>query len=183
MMDSFYIDANPTLFPTPEGINHKATLSGFFEVEIWRKDKCIGHEFFNGITNEGLNNLLGVGFHGDTQQTTWYALLISVTSYSALSASDTMASHTGWTESVAYSESVRQTWTCGSPSSKSITNATEMTFTISVDGTVIKGIAICSDNTKSGNTGKLWSTGLFTTGDQTLLSGDLLKVKYTASVT
>jgi hypothetical protein len=172
--------ANPTLLEL-EGFVDGLTLSGFFEVEVWRAGKCIGHEFFNATTNEGLNNMLGVTFHGDTQQSAWYLLLISNTSYSALAAADTMASHGGWTECIAYSESVRQQWTCGAAASKSITNSTAVTFTISVDGTVVKGIAVCSDSAKSGTTGKLWSAGLFSS-DQTLLSGDQLKITYTVNI-
>jgi len=174
---SFFTDS----ISTSDGFIDKMKVTGFFEVEIWRKDQIIGHEFFNAVTNEGLNNMLGVTFHGDTQQTSWYMLLISATSYSALAAGDTMASHSGWLEATAYSESTRQQWTCGSPALKSITNGTAVTFTISVDGTVIKGIGVTSDNTKSGTTGKLWSTGLFSS-DQTLLNGDQLKITYTVNI-
>lgn len=163
------------------GFSDQIKATGFFEVEVIRKGKTIFHEFFNGVTNEGLNNMLGVTFHGDTQQTAWYLLLIGATSFSTLAAGDTMASHAGWAETVAYSESTRQQWTCGAAASKSITNSTAVTFTISVDNTVVKGIGATSDNTKSGTTGKLWSTGLFS-ADQTFLNGDQLKITYTVNL-
>jgi hypothetical protein len=186
-MDSNVFFANPgqdyqgPTLSTADVFSHQAVIQGIFHVEVIRKGQTIFEEDFNATTNEGLNNMLGVTFHGDTQQTAWYALLISNSSYSALSASDVMSSHTGWTECIAYSETTRQQWTCGSPASKSITNATAMTFTISVDNTIVKGIAIASDSTKSGTTGKLWSTGLFS-ADQTFLNGDQLKVTYTVNI-
>ncbi len=164
-----------------QGFYDKTKATGFFRVQIIRGGKTIHDEFFNGVTNEGLNNMLGVTFHADTQQTAWYLLLISNSSFSTLAAGDTMASHSGWTETIAYSESTRQQWTCGAAASKSITNSTAVTFTISVDGTVVKGIGVTSDSTKSGTSGKLWSTGLFTS-DQTLLSGDQLKITYTVNL-
>lgn len=179
MFNSDIYIVNPGL--PSDGLSDSTRVTGFFEVEIIRDGKSIHKEFFNATTNEGLNNMLGVTFHGDTQQTSWYLLLISSTSYSILAAGDVMASHAGWTETVAYSESTRQQWTCGSPASKSITNSTAVTFTISVDGTVVKGIGVTSDNTKSGTAGKLWSTGLFTS-DQTLLNGDQLKITYTVNI-
>lgn len=181
-MQNNIVLANPTLEPEQLGTDHSLRITGKFEVEIIRNGETIHHEFFNGTTNEGLNNMLGVTFHGDTQQSAWYLFLIGNTGYSTLAAGDTMASHTSnWNETVAYSETTRQQWTCGAAASKSITNATAVTFTISVDNTVVKGIGICSDNTKSGTTGKLWSTGLFT-ADQTLLSGDQLKITYVVNV-
>lgn len=180
-MNSVVLNAGAGFDPEPIGFVDVLKVTGRFFVQIIRQGKVIFEDFFNAVTNEGLNNMLGVTFHGDTQQTAWYALLISGTSFSALAAGDTMASHAGWIESVAYDEATRQQWTAGAAAAKSITNAVAMTFTISADGTVIKGIAICSDNTKSGTTGKLWSTGLFS-GDQTLLDGDQLKMLYTVNL-
>jgi len=172
--------ATPGMVPGDSFID-SLRVTGFFEVELIRDGRTIHHEFFNAVTNEGLNNMLGVTFHADTQQAAWYLFLISNSGYSVLAAGDTMASHTGWNETVAYSESVRQQWTCGAPAAKSITNAVAVTFTISVDNTIVKGIGVCSDSTKSGTTGKLWSTGLFST-DQTMLNGDQLKVTYTVNL-
>lgn len=170
----------PTL-TTADVFTHRTHIEGIFHVEAYRGDKLLLSESFNATTNEGLNNMLGVTFHGDTQQSSWYSFLIGSSGYTGLAAGDTMASHTGWTETVAYSETTRQQWTCGAPASKSITNATAMTYTISVDNTVVKGIGVTSDNTKSGTAGKLWATGLFS-ADQTFLSGDQLKITYTVNI-
>ncbi len=187
----FTIDANPgsNLFNTfIQQHGNSVEGEGHWKAEIWRKqpDGSLKYshtkEFHNGITGTGLAYLLGSGFHADTQITTWYALLISVTSFSALNSADTMASHTGWIEAIAYSESVRQTWTCGSPSGGSITNATQMIFTINADGTNLKGLGLTSVSTKSGTTGTLWATGLFG-AEQDMNNGDVLKVTYSITLT
>lgn len=187
-MDNIYFDTNGWLLggrmdAAPGGLCDKLTPRGVFGWEVIGKDGKLKRKgtFPNGITNDGLNKLLNVMFVAATQLTAWYAGLISNTSYSALAAGDTMSSHAGWTESVAYSGSTRPQWTAGTSTSKSTTNSSTVDFAINADGTVIKGIFITSDNTKSGTSGTLWSTGLFT-GDQTLANGDTLKITYTVNV-
>jgi hypothetical protein len=155
---------------------------GRYIVTVERQGKVIDQfEFKNGITNAGLNNMLGVTFHNDTQSATWYAGLISAVAFGSVAAGDTMASHSGWTETSAYSETNRPTWGVGAASGKSITNSTNMTFTINADGTQVAGIFIVNNNTKGGTTGILWCTGLFPSA-QTFLNGDLIKVQYTVTL-
>lgn len=139
------------------------------------------YNFLNDITNEGKNLILDVMFHDATQiaSTSWYGSLISSAGYTALAAADTMASHGGWAEFTAYSQSNRVGWGPGAAASQAITNATPMTFDITSSGTV-KGIFITSSNTKSGTSGKLWATGLFS-ADVPVSNGDQLKVTYTVA--
>lgn len=137
------------------------------------------YDIDNGIVDVGINHLLDVGFDGGTQITTWYTGLVDNSGFSAFSNSDTMASHSGWSESVAYSESNRPEWTAGTPSSRSITNASTVDFSINATVT-IKGIFITSDNTKSGTSGTLWSTAAFAS-NVSAQNGDTLKVTYTLS--
>jgi len=162
---------------------HKLSITGFFEVEIIRKNgEIVNLGRFNGVTNVGLNNMLGVTFHGDTQNTSWYIGLISNTSFSAVNAADTMSSHSGWTESAAYSNSTRPAWAPDAASSLSISNSTQVVFNINVDSTALAGAFITSNSTKSGTSGILWSTGLFGSV-QTLNNGDQLKITYTINLT
>jgi hypothetical protein len=187
---SYNYDANPELpidgissdiIRTTDGFLDKLNFRGRFQAEVWRKGVHIGNlDFKNGITNAGITDALGVLFHADTQKTTWYMLLISATSYTGVNAADTSASHAGWSESSAYDEATRPQWTAGAAAAKAITNSTPVTFTISVDNTILKGIGIISNNTKGGTTGVLWSTGLFAS-DQTFLDDDQLKVTYTVN--
>lgn len=136
----------------------------------------------NDITNEGKNELLDIMFSDGTQiaASSWYIGFISLSGYTALAAADTMASHGGWTEFTGYSQATRVAWGPGAPSSQSITNASPATFDINASGTV-KGVFVTSNSTKSGTTGKLWATALFSTGDVPVVNGDQLKITYTVS--
>lgn len=156
---------------------------GKFKVEHFDKDGNLKktYEFNNDIVNEGKNDILDVYFSDATATaaSSWYIGLISNSSYSALAAADTMASHGGWTEFTGYSQATRVGWGPGNPASQSITNASPATFDINASGTV-KGIFVTSNNTKSGTTGKLWATALFT-ADVPVTNGDQLKVTYTVN--
>jgi hypothetical protein len=75
----------------------------------------------------------------------------------------------------------RPIWTPSAASNKAITNPSSVNFPINTDSTVIKGIFVVTDPTLNGTLGLLWSTGLFAS-DQTLFSGDVLKITYTVSL-
>ncbi len=155
---------------------------GRFTIEHWRDGKLLKtYDNPNDITNVGKNYIFEVMFHDGTQiaSSAWVIGLISSSGYSALAAGDTMASHAGWTEFTAYAEATRVAWGPGAAASQSITNGTAATFTINGSGTV-KGIFITSQNTKSGTSGTLWSTALFS-ADVPVSNGDELKVTYTLS--
>lgn len=158
----------------------KLGLNGKWVVEHVRDGQVIGnYDFPNGITDAGMNALLNCMFDSGSQTTTWYIGLIDNASFSALAAGDLMNSHAGWIELVAYSESVRQTWTAGSASARAITNSSTVNFSINATKTVY-GIFVVSDSTKSGTTGTLWSTAAFGS-TVSVQSGDSLRVTYTVS--
>lgn len=137
--------------------------------------------FHNGINTGALNDLLSVYLAAGTQKTTWYGGLIDNTGFSALSASDTISSHSGWAESTSYDESVRQTWTPGAIASGVVSNSSAMVFTASGSIT-IKGAFLVSNSTKGGSTGQLWSTGSFSAA-QALTVGQTLSVTYSLTAT
>lgn len=136
----------------------------------------------NAVTNLALNNVLDVYLANASQTATWYLGLVDNTGFSAFAAGDTISSHAGWTESTAYSNANRVTWSPGSASAQSITNGTSSDFTINATAT-IKGVFLVSQNTKGGTTGTLFATAAFSGGNQTVNSGDTLKVTYTVSAT
>lgn len=137
--------------------------------------------FWNGITTAGINNLFNVYFGATSKAAAWYMGLIASSGYSALAAADTMSSHAGWTEETSnYSQSTRPTWSPASASGGSVSNSSSVDFTITGSVTV-KGIFITDNSTKSGTTGTLWATALFTSGDQALVNGQTLKVTYICS--
>lgn len=135
----------------------------------------------NMVVNDALNSVLGVYLHGDTQITTWYLGLIDNSGFSALAAGDLINSHSGWAESVAYTQSTRPAWNPDAPSGQTITNSTSVTFTANTSVT-IKGCFLVSDSTKSGTTGKLFATGAFSS-TQSLVNAQNLKTTYSCPAT
>jgi hypothetical protein len=135
----------------------------------------------NGIVNVGKDKILDDMFNDGTQtaNSSWYIGLIDNSGYTALAAADTMASHSGWNEFTTYSEANRVAWGSGAASSQSTTNASPATFNITGSATV-KGVFVTTNNTKSGSTGTLWATALFSS-DVPVSNGDQLKVTYTVS--
>lgn len=138
-------------------------------------------EIENLVTTAGLNYLIGVALASTAQITAWSLGLLSATP--TIAAGDTSASHSGWTEVTAYSQSTRVTWTPGSVSGGSVDNSGSVAnFSINANGTAIGGAFLISNNTKSGSTGTLYAAGAFTGGNKTLGSGDTLAVTATYSV-
>lgn len=180
MTQCFYIGAGFDVPGSQEPAFNRLKLKGTYYVEHYRNGELLGkYEVLNDITNEGKNLIFDVMFNDETQiaNASWFIGLISLTSFSALAAGDTMASHSGWVEFTSYSQANRVAWGSGDAASQSVTNATPATFDMNGSGTV-KGIFITSSNTKSGTTGKLWSTALFS-ADVPVVNGDQLKITYT----
>lgn len=157
---------------------NKLKIGGRFVLEIWRKGRLHKrHLFHNGVTTDGLNDLLDVGFMGGGQHTDWYFGLINGATAPTLAAADTMASHSGWTEITDYDEASRRDWNPVASGDNLIVNTVYPSFTINASVTVA-GVFITSNSTKGGTSGTLWSTGLFDNGNAALESGDILKTYY-----
>ena len=155
-------------------------FKGMYQIEHIRNGEVIGkYDVPNGITNEGLNHILGVEFSADTQITSWYIGLVDNSGFTAFAAGDTMSSHAGWSENTDYDEVTRESWGAGAAASQQVTNATAAEFTINAT-VAIKGIFITSNNTKSGTTGTLWSTAAFTSVINAV-SSDTIRVTYTVT--
>lgn len=154
-----------------------------FFIELYDKDGKLKHreKLRNGIVNVGKDDILDVYFSDGSQTAAanWYIGLIDSSGYTGVAAADTMSSHSGWNEFTTYSEANRVAWGPGAPSSQSITNASPATFNINGSGTV-KGVFVVNNNTKSGSTGTLWATALFS-ADVPVSNGDQLKITYTVS--
>lgn len=129
------------------------------------------------VTNEGLNYLLNMAFHGTTLISDWYIGLISGSGFISVDVNDTMSSHPGWTECTTYTLPNRGLW---EPKDYSLMCPTctwrEEEFptvgSLEFNGaSVIKGIFVTSENTKGGSTGllldvtELTSTLTFANGD------------------
>lgn len=158
-------------------------------VSIWNVD-CYGQdgvlkwseENRNLVTNEGLDAILDIMFHGSTQITTWYIALFEDNHTPA--AADTYATP-GYTESTAYDEATRPAFVEAAASSQSITNsASKASFTMNATKTIY-GAALVGGGT-GGNTkgdtaggGTLYCVSQFTSGSKAVESADVLKVTVT----
>lgn len=157
-------------------------LRGFWEAVCRNPDGTVAwrERFKNGTCTAGLSDMLSVYFASGTQKTSWYAGLINDSGFSALAAADTIATHAGWSELTGYAESVRPTFTPGTPSN-GILYGTVAAVTFNALGTV-KGAFLVSNNTKGGSTGILFATGLFSQS-RAVLSGQTLSFSYTCTAT
>jgi hypothetical protein len=167
----------------------EAQATGVYHVECHDKDGNLkwSADSKNLVVNEGLQYMAGSALTSVTQITTWYLGLYGPAASNTPAAGDTMASHAGWTEVAPYSNATRvaatfATATLGNPSV--VTNsASPATFNINSTATV-GGAFLTSGSAKSGTTGTLFSAADFSApGDRSVVSGDVLSVTYTFSLT
>jgi len=181
-------------------------LNGRFHIEHIRDGKVINEfDITNGITVEGKNFLLNLGFHGGAgpaKITVWYIGLIDNAGYSALDESDTYddidQAGNGWDAWGDYTDNnngasaaTRPEWSEGAASNKQITTDTPQAIYDVVgagDGDTVKGVFICGggeaqtkgDHTAGSPPNILWSTALFASAI-VVATSDQLKVTYTIS--
>lgn len=163
--------------------------AGAYHVECHDKDGNLKWELDtpNLVVNVGAQYMCGVALTATAQITSWYLGLYGAAASNNPAAGDTMASHAGWTEVVPYSEATRPACsfaaaTLANPS-VATNSASKATFTINASATV-GGAFLTSSNTKSGTSGTLFSAADFgSPGDRAVVSGDVLSVTYTFSLT
>lgn len=168
--------------------SEQAHASGFYTVECRGPDGRLkwADTIQNLVATGGKNDALDKYLTGSAYTATWFLGLISSTTFTAVAATDTMASHAGWLEAGAanaptYSQTARPTtaWSAAAAGAKSL--SASLTYSITGTGTV-KGCFLTSVATKDGVTGILYSAGLFSGGDKVLANLDSLSVSYTASL-
>ena len=140
----------------------------------------------NLVVNGGLQDMNAKYFTGSSYTAAWYLGLYGAAASNNPAAGDTMSSHAGWTEVVAYSQATRPACTFGTPTTANPSVATNSASpaTFSINGTTtVGGAFLTSNNTKSGTTGTLFSAADFSApGDRSVVSGDTLSVTYTLSL-
>ena len=174
------------------GIGEQAQAHGRYEIE------CIGADgnlkwrdvVDNVVATVGKNLMLDSALAGAAYTVVGpYMGLISSTSYSAVAAADTMASHAGWleaggTNAPTYSGNRKTAvWAAATAGAKALSAA--LSFGITSTGTV-KGAFLCFGSgalaTKDNTGGVLWSAGTFATGDKAVVNGDTLNCNYSSSL-
>lgn len=160
----------------------RINLEDVFFVECYDKDGNLKWKdtIENLVVDEGLTDSLDKYFKGSAYTAAHYCGLTGGTP--TFAATDTMASHAGWTEVTAYTDATRPQITWGTAASGSIDNsASKVSITINADGTTVGGAFICTDDTKGGTSGILYGGGAFSAGDKTLSNGDTLNITITAT--
>lgn len=137
--------------------------------------------FTNLVTVAGRNKLLDAMFKTGLAAPAWSVGLVSGVGFTAYAPADTMASHAGWAESVAYSEATRRTLTLGGIAAATVSNvASKATFTANAE-TTLRGAFLTDVATKGGATGTLYGIGDFSVV-RSVIMGDVLNVIVTLSM-
>ena len=171
---------------TKAGEDAKAT--GVFEIKCHDKDGNLKWEAQskNLVVNAGLAYMAGTALTSVTQITTWYLGLYGAAASNTPAAGDTMSSHAGWTEVVAYSNATRvaATFVTATTANPSVVTNSASTAAFYITGTTtVGGAFLTSGSAKSGTTGTLFSAADFgSPGDRSVVNGDILYVTYTFSL-
>lgn len=161
----------------PLTVNHRYT------VECYGPDGTLkwADEFDNLVVTTGRNKYLDATIKTGSASPAWYVGLVDNAGYTAYNAGDTMASHSGWTESSAYSNATRPAYTPGTVASGSVDNgASKAVFNINATAT-IRGAFLADNSTKGGTTGILLGVGDFA-ASRSVQSGDTLNVTVTCTI-
>jgi len=185
-------DCNDASVIRGSGLGEQAEAHGRYEIE------CIGPDgklkwretIENVVATVGKNLALDTFLAGAAYTVTGpYMGLISSTSYTAVAAGDTMASHSGWLEAgganaPTYSGNRKTAvWSAAASGSKALSAA--LSFAITGTGTCKGAFLVFGSGasaTKDNTSGTLWSAGTFSTGDKAVVNGDTLNVNYSTSL-
>lgn len=157
---------------------------GVFTVECVDSDGQVKwtEDFHNLVVNTGLQDMNAKYFAGSSYTAALYmGLVTGPGAGNSYDATDTLASHAGWTENTDYSGD-RKAVTFGSATDAdpSVISNSLSPSSFSMNATVdIAGAFLCT--TATGTAGILFSVGNFSLGDKGVDSGDTLNVTYTFS--
>ena len=165
-----------------------AQATGLFEIKCHDKDGNLKWEAQskNLVVNAGLAYMAGSALTSVAQITTWYVGLYGAGSSNTPAAADTMSSHAGWTEVVAYSNATRvaATFVTATTADPSVVTNSASPATFNINGTTtVGGAFLTSGSAKSGTAGTLFSAADFgSPGDRSVVNSDTLSVTYTFSL-
>jgi len=166
----------------------EAKATGVFEIKCHDKDGNLKWEAQskNLVVNVGLQYMAGTALTSVTQVTSWFLGLYGAGASNTPAAGDTMSSHAGWTEVVAYSNATRvaATFATATTANPSVVTNTASPATFNINGTTtVGGAFLTSGSAKGGTTGTLFSAADFgSPGDRSVVSSDTLSVTYTFSL-
>jgi hypothetical protein len=165
-----------------------AQATGIYHVECHDKDGNLKWEAQskNLVVNVGLAYMAGTALTSVAQQTSWFLGLYGAGASNTPAAGDTMSSHAGWTEVVAYSNATRvaATFVTATTANPSVVTNSASPAVFNINGTTtVGGAFLTTGSAKSGTAGTLFSAADFgSPGDRAVVSGDTLSVTYTFSL-
>ena len=178
--------------------NETVGVEGFYQVECRDAQGNLKwtQEFPNLVNAIGKQLMLDTLLKGSAYTVTGPYLGLIGTTSPTFAASDTMTSHSGWTEFTAYTvggSAVRGTAVFGSatstgssPSNVTTSTATAITYTITGAGGNVTGCFLTlgsgASSTQSNTGGTLYSAGAFATA-KTTTAGDTVSVTYSTTAT
>jgi len=143
-------------------------------------------EKHNLVVNVGLKDMNDKYFLGSSYTAAWYIGLYGASATNDPAASDTAATHAGWTELTVYSQATRpvSTFSAATTADPSVITNAANAAQFSITGTtVVGGAFLINNNTKGGTTGVLFSAADFQApGDRSVVSGDIINVTYQFSL-
>jgi hypothetical protein len=168
--------------------NAAAKAGGVFHVQCHDAQGNLKWEAkeHNLVVNEGLQDMNTKYFTGSGYTATWYLGLYGAAASNNPAASDTMASHAGWTEVTAYDQATRPQAVFGTATTAdpSVINNSGSPAVYTISGTTtVGGAFLTSNNTKGGTTGILFSAVDFSApGDRSVVDNDTITVTYSFSL-
>jgi hypothetical protein len=166
----------------------KVAAGGVFTLQCFDKDGNLKWEAkeHNLVVNQGLQNMNTEYFKGVGYTATWFIGLYGAGASNTPAATDTAASHPGWTEVVPYSNATRPAANFGTATTAdpSVIDNSGSPAQFNINATsVVGGAFLISDSTKSGTAGVLFSASDFASpGDRSVATGDTLNVTYEFSL-
>jgi len=178
--------------------NETVGVEGFYQVECRDAQGNLKwtQEFPNLVNSIGKELMLNTLLKGSAYTVTGPYLGLIGTTSPTFAASDTMTSHSGWTEFINYTvggSAVRGTAVFGnasstgsSPSNVTTSTATAITYTITGAGGNVTGCFLTlgsgASSTQNNTGGTLYSAGAFATA-KTTTAGDTVSVTYSTTAT
>ena len=167
------------------GSEESARAMGKFTFECYDKDGKLKWtaESKNLVVNVGLQYMAGTALDGATARiTSWYIGLYGAGASNTPAASDTLASHAGWTEINPYTGNrPAATFAAATTANPSVVTNSASKASYSITTTATVGGAFLA-SAASGTSGTLFSASDFTGGDRSVVNGDTLQVTYTFSL-
>ena len=172
------------LIARPES-SEAAKAVGKYFFECYDKDGNLKWtaESKNLVVNVGLQYMAGTALDGATARiTSWYIGLYGAGASNTPAASDTLASHAGWTEINPYTGNrPAATFAAATTANPSVVTNSASKASFSITSTATVGGAFLA-SAASGTSGTLFSASDFTGGDRSVVNGDTLQVTYTFSL-